>query len=106
MWAGKILHSQKLARVTGVDLTAKLLESKIPGLKIYNFHPIHIALNSKNLDNYNKLKLNKDIQKLEKKDIQKFINHGKGARTFLIELLDFLDSRKTYTIKQIPSLFN
>ena len=35
MWAGKFLHGQKLTRVTGVDLTAKLLESKIPSLKIY-----------------------------------------------------------------------
>jgi len=35
MWASKFLHGQKLARVTGVDLTAELLKSKISGLKIY-----------------------------------------------------------------------
>jgi N-acetylglucosaminyldiphosphoundecaprenol N-acetyl-beta-D-mannosaminyltransferase len=35
MWAGKYLHGQEITRVTGVDLTAKLLESRIPDLKIY-----------------------------------------------------------------------
>lgn len=53
------------------------------GLKIFNFHPIHLYLNTENMDRYNKAKTcYHDFDKLSP-----FINRGEGfgARDFLLE---------------------
>jgi len=57
-----------------------------PGkLNIYDFHPIHIHLNSKDGDPYNALKrsINTPLSKISKEQIAGFINPDFGAQTFL-----------------------
>jgi len=44
---------------------------------IFNFHPIHIFLNSNKFENYNKLKSKYNLVKLNEKNAKKFINHEK-----------------------------
>lgn len=92
MWAGKFLHGQKLTRVTGVDLTAKLLESKIPNLKIYllgGAEGVAQAVRNKYLDAQivdaeSGGKLKADIWELEKNnEVTNRIN-GSGANLILV----------------------
>jgi hypothetical protein len=65
------------------------------GLKVINFHPIHVYLNSKNLENYasllqsggNYADLTEDLASL-------YVNPEVGTRTMFFETLDFLSSQK------------
>ena len=73
----------------------------IKGLKIFNFHPIHIILNSKNLQEYNKLKIKKDFKEIEKQDIDNLINKKDGTKSFFENLIAHLKNKKTYTISEL-----
>ncbi len=57
-------------------------------------------LNSKNLQDYNKLKTKKDFKKLEKEDIDNLINKKYGTRSFFENLIAYLKNKKTYTISE------
>ncbi|WP_417410503.1 hypothetical protein [Hoeflea sp.] len=61
-----------------------------PGLKIFDFHPIHVALNTSSLNNYQELKRhmgNRPLYSATRDDIARFSNSGRGARDFLVDLL-------------------
>ena len=75
------------------------------GLKIFNFHPIHIFLNSNNMKNYNKLK-GKKYPNINEKNILEFKNNSLGTETFFDILIDNLNKTKTYTINEISKIFN
>ena len=65
------------------------LLSDVP-LKIFNFHPIHLYLNTENMERYARAKAHyHDFEALAP-----FVNHGKafGARDFLIRLKKTADS--------------
>jgi len=58
------------------------------GLKIFDFHPIHIALNTENMKRYEAIKKNHDIRKLEISDIDKYKNKiSRGPKDFLLDIL-------------------
>lgn len=68
----------------GEDKAKILLQKK--GLKIFNFHPIHIFLNSNDTKNYQKLKLSNKLH--NQKELKKAINKKYyGTRNFLDELI-------------------
>ena len=75
------------------------------GLKIYNFHPIHVSLNSKNLNNYHRLKNKKGLCNVSKNTIKNYVDNGKGTRTFLLELIDYIKSKENLLIKDIKSIY-
>jgi ubiquinone/menaquinone biosynthesis C-methylase UbiE len=66
------------------DLSHILGLLKTPGLKIFDFHPVHVCLNTPNIDYYESVK--KDINE----NWRKLTYKGKGVRTFLLELLQFV----------------
>lgn len=70
-----------------------------PGLKIYNFHPIHIALNTCDLANYRKLKSNVLLSQCTPSDIAKFRNNKTGCGDFFLELIKYIS--KGNMIKEI-----
>lgn len=77
----------------------------IPGMKIFNFHPIHIYLNSKNMENYNKLKTSfgKD---LNFQNLENFINNEHdGAGMFFVSLTNYLVGKKSTTIIDLQREF-
>ncbi len=74
-----------------------------PGLKILNFHPFFIAANIPSQEYYEKIK--KHIPTVTAANIEEIRFKGKGARTFLIELLKDLSSQKFYTIGELIKLF-
>lgn len=75
------------------------------GLQIFNFHPIHIYLNSNNLALYQKLKADIGIINLTEKNIKQYINKGEGVKTFFLRLLDLINSKKSYTIMDLQLLY-
>lgn len=74
---------------------------KISGLKIFNFHPIHIFLNSKNLEKYNEIKTSIGLSNITKSNIQKFINNNTGTKSFFLHLIEFMKGESTYTINDL-----
>lgn len=59
-----------------------------PGLKVFDFHPIHVFLNTEHLDRY------ESTRHLHKKpeELIKYRYEGKGTRTRLLELLKLVGS--------------
>lgn len=54
------------------------------GLKVFDFHPIHIFLNTENIDRYeNSRVVHRDFEKLKE-----YVFAGYGTRSFLIDLID------------------
>ena len=80
--------------------------SNITGLKIFNFHPIHVILNSKNLSSYNKMKNEIGLKNLNENNIKKYINPEKGTRDFLIDIINEIKKGTTYTIKDLMATKN
>ncbi len=80
----------------------------LPGLKIFNFHPIHICLNACSLDNYNACKAaSSNITLLKKEMIEPFIYPGLGTQTLFREVIEYLraDDRVGVTISEIGDAF-
>ncbi len=67
-WEDDFCFGQNFPKFSDLKLLKKM---------IFNFHPIHIFLNSKKFDNYNKLKSKYNLVKLNEKNAKKFINHEK-----------------------------
>ncbi len=65
---------------------------KKPGMKIFDFHPIHVKLNSSSMDNYNIMKNKENLITLSEEIIQLYVETEKnGARSFLIDLIKNTD---------------
>ncbi len=73
------------------------------GLKIFNFHPIHVYLNSCSMVAYEALKsLQADLSTVSKEDATSFTNRDKGAGRLFSELVDHLNGRgESWTIGDI-----
>lgn len=64
------------------------------GLKVFDFHPIHIFMNTNSLKFYDSIKKDyHNYKKLKKKVVTK----SKGIRNIFIELLEFIRSNKINT---------
>ena len=68
-----------------------------PGLKVFNFHPIHVFLNSESIDRYENTR---QFHRLPA-NLIKYRYNGYGTRTRLIDLLNCLTNKFN---KQLPSL--
>lgn len=74
-----------------------------PGVKVFNFHPIHIYLNSANLDPYHALKCRQpDLVKACPQNFEGLVRQGEGTGSMFQRLLEFLsDAPMTYSICEI-----
>jgi len=73
----------------------------VDGLKIFNFHPIHIFLNSENMKNYIQCKKNLIFQK---KKLLPYKNLQNGTGSFFKEIVSFISSdsgNKQHTIAEV-----
>lgn len=75
-------------------------------MKIFNFHPTFIYLNSNTIDNYENLKKLKPLNELTELDMIGYINHGIGAGNFFNSLTTFikLKQKETYFIRDYCKL--
>ncbi len=78
------------------DLSAIDLES--PGMKVFDFHPVHIALNGADMDAYADLKRHLTdtgtaLTQASREDFEPFVRRDSpGPRTVLVQLLDWLQA--------------
>lgn len=64
---------------------------RTPGLKVFDFHPVHLALNSPDFATYSTLKAcGKPLAVLTRGDVQPLRHRGQGAATLFAELVESL----------------
>ncbi len=73
------------------------------GLKVLNFHPVHLALNSATPDAYGALKRTIGLAAATPENVGHYVNSGHGAGTLFEELLADLAGARTRTISEIAS---
>jgi len=61
-----------------------------PGLRIYDFHPVHVALNTTSLDRYRALRSLKPLPDWDEDFIEEHRQPGVGPLTLFLELADRL----------------
>ncbi len=73
------------------------------GLKVVNFHPIHVFLNSSNMQPYKALKRRvPQLADATPGDVAGYVQDGEGGGTFFAEVIDYLSQRgKSSTITDI-----
>jgi len=64
------------------------------GLKVFDFHPIHVVLNSKDDKTYSIVKSKKKIQNLTLAEVEPYINKGAGTRTLFMGIVDHLAEQR------------
>jgi len=66
----------------------------VDGVKIFNFHPIHIVLNSCNLENYQSCRSELEIGECDVSDLQAYVNRARdGAGVFFRDLVQLVKDR-------------
>jgi Polysaccharide deacetylase len=64
---------------------------EVEGLKVFDFHPIHVYLNSDDERPYQKLKQERvSLNEITPQMASPYIQNGRGAQTLLMNLLDYL----------------
>lgn len=80
-----------------------------PGqLRIYDFYPIHIALNMSTMNDYVRLKSGlkgRPLTSLTRAECQPFVNQSEGARTYLERLVAIDDRRRFRRISDITQTY-
>nr|WP_169433099.1 hypothetical protein [Maridesulfovibrio zosterae] len=79
------------------------------GLKIYNFHPVLVSLNTNTLDGYCALKesLNgTSLRECSREDFSQFVNPCLGTKTFLKNICEKSSLETCVQISQITAEFN
>lgn len=68
----------------------------VSGLAVFDFHPIHVYLNSPSLEAYEQLKQRvPSLPESTHTDVSDLVWRGEGTRSFLEELLDIVPPQKT-----------
>lgn len=88
-----------------IELKKKFTLSTLPllnsqGLNVFNFHPIHVYLNTNNLGQYQSSKVD-----FNSKDLNNHRHNGEGVRTLLIKLCEEINrlALSSSTMKEIAS---
>lgn len=101
-WEDGVSENQNLNQnINNIDLLS-------PGMKILNFHPMNIYINSPNAEFRKRFQSkNPKLLETDKNEIKGFINNGLGTKNILIELCEYIKKNNilTYTIKEYYSYF-
>ena len=68
---------------------------------VFNFHPIHIVLNSNSVDAYNKMKEEKGLGSFTEKSLSEFRNSEIGTEDLLLEILTAFTSNHFVGIDEL-----
>ena len=108
-WKGKSLTRVPYSWEDDVEMQIPNARWRCPelnincGLQIFDFHPIHIYLNSSGIRNYERVKQRGLLSSLEPRHIDGFINPEEGTRTVFANLVRKLgETRRGGQIRQIP----
>lgn len=73
-----------------------------PGLKVLDFHPIHVYLNSPHLDTYRRARHGvADLQAASRADLAPFVHEGEGTRTMFDHVITHLQRVRSRTIYDV-----
>ena len=76
------------------------------GLKIFNFHPIHVYLNSKSMVSYHELKNKVSIQLCDESEAAPYVYNERGCKGFFSELVERMANNGDHqTISEIANKF-
>ena len=92
------------------DLRFENIKKKLdlPGLKIFNFHPAHLAFNTPNFSYTRNIKDSLSREKwinISKKEIFSFENRKFGIRNFIEKIIEFLE-KKNYKYFFLDDIYN
>lgn len=75
----------------------------VPGLKIFDFHPVHVVLNTDAIHSYNWCKDKIGIPNITEQSIRAVRNENTGTYTLLNELIRYIKDtqRQSYTVSEI-----
>jgi hypothetical protein len=75
------------------------------GLKVFDFHPVHVYLNSAGLDSYQALKRAiPRLQEVSQAEAAPFVNRGAGTRALFTELIEHLAAAGSCRIADVTAL--
>ena len=75
---------------------------QVEGLKVFNFHPIHVYLNSPDLREYTALKTQiSDLKRATPAQVAQYVHAGRGTRTIFDQVLHDLSGSETRTIDDL-----
>jgi peptidoglycan/xylan/chitin deacetylase (PgdA/CDA1 family) len=73
----------------------------IEGLRIFNFHPFHVVLNTVNYTTYEMLKTQRPIQRWSRDFVTPHRSADRGPRSFLDELIKGLSGKRTFFLADL-----
>nr|WP_126465090.1 hypothetical protein [Candidatus Terasakiella magnetica] len=91
------MHNQLDYQAFNISILEKSVSND--SLYVFDFHPIHLMLNTPNSTYYSD---NKDLFQ-KNINIEELVYRGRGVRTFYLELLDLMNgkSMKSYSIREM-----
>lgn len=77
------------------------------GLRVVDFHPIHVYLNAPNIDRYEAVKraLMKPMSKVAQAAAEEYVNRSKGPRTFFEEAVSWLSRNGGARIADVENMW-
>ncbi len=72
------------------DWSSGALEIDRPGWKIFNFHPVHIVLNSRTPEAYARLRASNPIPEVQARDVEPVMQEGAGSFTLFEDVVSHL----------------
>ena len=73
----------------------------VPGLRVFDFHPVHVALNADTFTHYDTLRKTRPLPEWDAAFIASNSRKGAGARTLFIELADSLAGRGQFVTELV-----
>lgn len=102
--SGKIPTIPKLLQ-TKQEWEFDPLKFSFHGLKIFDFHPVHIILNSNSMKQYNFIKSSLGLHNLNKNNIDQYVNLESGIGTFFNQFVEYLSTQKQYHIDELQKIY-
>ena len=77
-----------------------------PGLKVFNFHPIHVFLNSRSIDQYQQILREVDLPQADYDELYSHVNDGYGIGTLFTIIVEYIrkHQRETYFLKDLVNV--
>lgn len=93
------IFQDNMYALSGADWTVEALRIGRVGWNVFNFHPVHIALNTSSFSQYRAIKALGPVQDLQPSDIRPYRNSGRGAATLLSDLIALATTGATATVR-------
>ncbi|CAA7619094.1 hypothetical protein MTBLM5_30017 [Magnetospirillum sp. LM-5] len=75
------------------------------GFRVFDFHPIHLILNSSSMETYDTLQARGGISVQTEAAVKPLVGTSPGVSTFFDQLTDHLSSGQTHTISEVIGIW-